>query len=167
MLIIRFSRTGKRNQAQFRVVVAEKSSPIKGRFVEQLGSWNPHQKEAALKVDRIKYWMEKGAAVSDSVFNLLVKERVVDEKKRKIVLKAKKIKGDAVDESADKENADKTADKESADKPADDSADKPADKDTADEKGASVKENAKSGKEEKPKEEVKKEEKPAEEEKGD
>ncbi len=44
MLVIRFSRVGKRNHAQYKVVVAEKSAPIKGRFVEQVGSYNPHLK---------------------------------------------------------------------------------------------------------------------------
>src|SRR4030043_1249675 len=87
MLKIRLTRRGKRNKAFFRLVVAEHTSPIKGRFLEVLGFLNPHTKEKNLKADRIKYWLEKGAQCSDTVHNLLVKEGIIKAPKRAIKIK--------------------------------------------------------------------------------
>ena len=49
-----------------------------GRHIEVLGSYNPHSKEAVLKEDRIKYWVSKGAQLSDTVGRLLAKSPVAD-----------------------------------------------------------------------------------------
>lgn len=95
MLVIRFSRVGKRNHAQYKIVVAEKSAPIKGRFVEQLGSYDPHMKQAMIKENRIKYWIDQGAQVTDSVWNLLVREGVLKGGKKAVVLRPKKGGKDA------------------------------------------------------------------------
>lgn len=113
MLVIRFSRVGKRNHPQYKVVVAEKSAPIKGRFVEQLGSYNPHQKVANLKADRIEYWISKGASCSDSTYNLFVKEGLLKGKARKLSLTPKKSKGEDSKSEEKKEEPDST---KSADK---------------------------------------------------
>lgn len=90
MLIIRFQRMGKKNQALFRIVVAQKESKIKGKYIEKLGFYNPLNKEKKLNIERIKYWLEKGAQVSNSVWNLLVKEKIIEGVKRKIKIKKKK-----------------------------------------------------------------------------
>lgn len=84
MIIIRFSRVGKKGHAQYKVVLAEKAFPVQGKFIEQLGSYDPHKKEAILKTDRVKYWIEKGAACSDSAHNLFVREGLIDAEKRKV-----------------------------------------------------------------------------------
>ncbi len=77
MLKIRLTRRGKRNRPFFRIVVAEASAPIKGRFIEILGFLDPIKKKIGLKKERIKYWLEKGAKPSDTVHNLLVSEAVI------------------------------------------------------------------------------------------
>lgn len=92
MLIIRFSRTGRKNRAHFSVVLTEKSFPVKGKFIEKLGSYNPHSKEAVLDVDAIKSWIEKGASLSGSVHNLLLKEGVIKGEKKKVAKLPKKEK---------------------------------------------------------------------------
>lgn len=84
MLIIRYRIVGKKNHAQFKIVVAEKSFSVKGKFIEALGSYDPHNKEAVLKEDRIKHWLEIGAQCSDSVHNLLVSKGLIKGKKRKV-----------------------------------------------------------------------------------
>lgn len=91
MLTIRLARIGKRNSAQFKIMLQERTIAPGGRHIEILGSYNPHSKETILKEDRIKYWVEKGAFVSDTVHNLLVKKGVISEKKR-IVKLPKKVK---------------------------------------------------------------------------
>lgn len=83
MLVIRLTRTGKKNQPSYRVVVTEKTNPVKGKFLEILGHYNPRLKEKSLDGERIKYWISKGAQVSDTVHNLLVNEKVIDAAKVK------------------------------------------------------------------------------------
>ena len=90
MLTIRFNRTGKRNKAQFRIVVQEHTVAPGGRHIEILGSYDPHLKRGVFKNDKIKYWIEKGAQVSDSVYNLLVKQGIIEGKKRAIKIKKSK-----------------------------------------------------------------------------
>jgi len=82
MLKIRFFRVGKKKQPSFKIVVTDKRRPPSGgRFVEEVGFLNPLTKEKNLKAERIKYWISKGAKPSDSVYNLLIKEKVLEGKK--------------------------------------------------------------------------------------
>jgi small subunit ribosomal protein S16 len=78
MLKIRLSRTGKKSQPCFRVVVQEHTAPIKGKFVEVLGVYRPtsNPKEIKIDLDRAKYWVSVGARPSDTVAVLLRKEGV-------------------------------------------------------------------------------------------
>jgi len=93
MLRIRFFRIGKKHQPSFKIVVTDKKNPPKGgRFVEEVGFWNPLTKARSLKAERIKYWISKGAKVSDSVYNLLIKEKVLEGKKIDVHKKSKKKK---------------------------------------------------------------------------
>lgn len=115
MLKIRLTRRGKKNKAFFRLVVAEHTSPIKGKFIEVLGFLNPHTKEKNLKVDRIKHWLEKGAQCSDSAHNLLVASGIVKGPKRAVKMKKKgeptrdAAQGDAVGEEKDSSEEKKSA----------------------------------------------------------
>ena len=124
MIVIRFLRTGKKNQPFFRIVVTDKKNPTRGgRFLEIVGFFNPFSKENQLKADRIKYWISVGAQPSGRVHNLLVSEGVINADKVPVHAKAKKKK-----EGEDKkeEGASFPA-KATADKPDDKPADKPAD----------------------------------------
>lgn len=60
-----------------------------GRHVEILGSYDPHQKVAVLKEERIKYWLSQGAQASDTVYNLLVSKSLVSDKKRVVKIPKK------------------------------------------------------------------------------
>lgn len=77
MLIIRLTRRGRRNDPSFKLVVTEKSNPVKGRFLEELGFLNPKTKQKALEKERILHWIAKGAKCSATVNNLLVSEGVI------------------------------------------------------------------------------------------
>ena len=91
MLSIRLFRTGKKNQAFFKIVVTDKRRPPKGgRFVEEVGFLNPLTKEKRLKKERIKYWLSAGAKPSDTVHNLLIKEKILEDKKIPVHKKKKK-----------------------------------------------------------------------------
>jgi|SRR3989344_4677090 len=77
MLVIRLTRIGKKNQPAYRVILTEKTNPVNGKFIEILGSYSPRLKTKQLKVERIKYWISKGAQSSDTVHNLLVNEKII------------------------------------------------------------------------------------------
>lgn len=81
MLKVRLQRTGKRGQAYFRVVVVEHTKKPKGKFLELLGNYDPHKKEFKVKMDRVEYWISKGAQVSPTVNNLLVNYKYWDKPK--------------------------------------------------------------------------------------
>lgn len=79
--MIRLQRIGKRGQAYFRVVILEHTTRPKGKYLELLGTYNPHQKEFKIKKDRIEYWISKGAQVSPTVNNLMVNYKAWDKPK--------------------------------------------------------------------------------------
>jgi small subunit ribosomal protein S16 len=87
MLSIRFNRTGRKNRASFRIVVQEHTVAPGGRHVEVVGSYDPHQKKAVLKTERIQYWLSQGAQASDSVHNLLIREGAIEGKKIAVKMK--------------------------------------------------------------------------------
>jgi len=103
MLVIRLLRTGKKNQPSFKIVVTDKKNPPRGgRFVEEVGSYNPIIKAKVLKKERIQYWLSQGAQPSDTVHNLLVKEGILEGKKIPVHKKSKKeIKEESVEKSVE------------------------------------------------------------------
>jgi small subunit ribosomal protein S16 len=70
---------GRKGQSYFRIVVADSRSPRDGRFVAQLGHYNPRTNPAELQVDRDKAlaWMAKGALPTETVRSLLKKAGVL------------------------------------------------------------------------------------------
>lgn len=92
MLKIRLQRIGKKGQAYFRVVVTEHTQKPKGRFVEDLGSYDPHKNNLNVKKERVEYWRSKGAQLSDTVNNLLVDRKVIEGTKVQVWKTKKKKK---------------------------------------------------------------------------
>ena len=72
---IRMKRVGARNAPFFRIVVADSRSPRDGKFIEELGSYQPLKKgdNFTLNLDRAKYWISKGAQPSDTVASFIKK----------------------------------------------------------------------------------------------
>jgi len=88
MLKIRLQRTGRTNDPSYRVVVTEHTNgPKSGRAVEKLGSYNPKSKERVLDVDRIKYWISKGAQASGTMHNMLISAGIISGKKINVLPK--------------------------------------------------------------------------------
>jgi small subunit ribosomal protein S16 len=73
---IRLARHGTKKRPFYRIVVADSESPRDGRFLENVGTYNPlaDPADVALKQERIKYWLDKGAIPTDTVKSLLKKE---------------------------------------------------------------------------------------------
>ncbi len=110
MLTIRFSRVGKRKKPFFRIIVSEKQKDTQGHYLELLGHYNPHTKEAVLKADRISHWLTLGAGTSDTVYNLLLKHKIIQaDAGRKVVHISTKRKAKLDEKKAEKEKADQPA----------------------------------------------------------
>lgn len=90
MLAIKFKRIGKKGQASFRIIVAEKRSKLGGRYVEDLGWTNPRSDEFKINNERAEHWLKVGAQPTDAVYNLLVKSGAVKGKKKPVHKKLKK-----------------------------------------------------------------------------
>lgn len=71
MLKIRLTRTGKKTQESFRVVVADQKRAVKGKYLENLGHYNPYKKDLVIETDRVTHWIKHGAQPTDSVASLL------------------------------------------------------------------------------------------------
>lgn len=91
MLTIRFNRVGKKNKSYYRIVLQEHTIAPGGRHIEVLGSWDPHMKKAVFEAEKIKEWIKKGAQVSDTAYNLFIKEGILTGKKRIVKVPKKKI----------------------------------------------------------------------------
>ena len=72
---IRMKRVGAKNAPVFRIVVADGRSPRDGKFIEEIGTYQPRKKGENFKLDldRVKYWLSKGAQPSDTVASFLKK----------------------------------------------------------------------------------------------
>jgi small subunit ribosomal protein S16 len=72
---IRMKRVGAKNAPVFRIVVADGRSPRDGKFIEQIGTYQPRKKDNNFNLDleRAKYWLSKGAQPSDTVASFIKK----------------------------------------------------------------------------------------------
>jgi len=75
MVVIRLARGGARKNPFYRIVAADKRFSRDGRFLEKLGYFNPmakgQEKRLELNKDRLDYWLDNGAQMSDRVTSLL------------------------------------------------------------------------------------------------
>jgi len=91
MLVFRLFRVGKNNQPSFKIVVTDKRNPSKGgRFVEQVGFYNPVTKEKVLNKERVQYWLKQGVQPSPTLHNLFIKDGILEGKKISVHKKSKK-----------------------------------------------------------------------------
>jgi small subunit ribosomal protein S16 len=99
-------RTGRINMPSYRLIVVEHTEPAKtGKYVEKLGTYDPHTKVRKVDTDRVRYWISKGAQPSPTVHNMLVTIGVLNKKKinvlpKKTVAKAEEPAAAAADMSA-------------------------------------------------------------------
>jgi len=114
MLMIRFQRIGRKNDAAFRMAVLEKTAgPKAGKYVDLVGTYNPKTKQITYKADRIKDWIGKGAQVSPSLKNLLIKNGVLEGEKTAVISK-KNLEKNIAKKKAEEEAAAAKAAEEAA-----------------------------------------------------
>jgi small subunit ribosomal protein S16 len=75
-VVIRLARHGAKKKPFYRIVVADGECPRNGKYLENVGTYDPllDPAKVTLKTERIQYWMGQGAKPSDTVRSLLKKE---------------------------------------------------------------------------------------------
>jgi small subunit ribosomal protein S16 len=90
---IRLRVVGKTKQHSYRIVAIESRNPRDGKYLEQLGWYNPRSKQLEIDEEGIKRWQEKGAILSDAVKALLKRPKEAASASPKTSKKASKKKG--------------------------------------------------------------------------
>lgn len=80
MVKLRLKRIGRRHCPCYRISAMEVRNPRDGRVLEELGSYDPmakdESKQVTFKADRVQYWLEKGAVVTDTLKAILKKNGI-------------------------------------------------------------------------------------------
>lgn len=81
MVKLRLKRMGKKGAPFYRIVAADSRSPRDGRFIEQIGTYNPNKVENKVTLDKelTKKWLNNGAQPTDTVRSILSHEGVLKE----------------------------------------------------------------------------------------
>ena len=79
MVKIRLKRMGMRKNPFYRVVVADERSPRDGRFIDEIGYYDPTKEPSVVKIDgeKAKKWIANGAQPTDTVKALLKKDGII------------------------------------------------------------------------------------------
>ena len=79
MVKIRLRRMGAKKAPFYRIVVADSRFPRDGRFIEDLGTYDPKAEPSAVKVDaeKVKEWIKNGAQPTETIRRLLKKENIL------------------------------------------------------------------------------------------
>jgi len=90
MLKIRLKRVGRKHDPSYRIVVTEDfRGPKSGKYIENIGSYDPRKDIKKIDADRVKHWISKGVQISDTVHNILVSEKIIEGKKKDVSSKKK------------------------------------------------------------------------------
>ncbi len=155
---IRLARGGSKKRPFYRIVAADSRMPRDGRYIERLGTYNPllpkdSDERVKMNVERIQYWMSKGAQVTDRVSRFLEAAGILEKKTRNNPKKA--LPGQKAQDRAEEKLA-----KDSTEAPAEEA---PGDKAIAEEAATEETSAEEAATEEAPAEEAATEEAPAEE----
>ncbi len=73
---IRLTRMGAKKKPFYRIVAADAEAPRDGKFIEILGYYDPMQDPAVIEIkeDKVSYWLDKGAVVTEAARALLLKK---------------------------------------------------------------------------------------------
>ena len=76
---IRLRRMGKKKAPFYRIIVADSRSPRDGRFIEEVGYYNPMTNPAEIKVDaeKAQKWLDNGAQPTETVKSILTKSGII------------------------------------------------------------------------------------------
>ena len=77
-VVLRLKRMGTNKKPFYRIVATEKTNPRDGRFIEEIGYYDPKKDPAVIKIDkeRVLYWIKNGAKPSVTVKSLMKKQKI-------------------------------------------------------------------------------------------
>ena len=78
MVKMRLRRMGAKKAPTYRVIIADSRSPRDGRFIEEIGYFNPRTDEVKIDADKAKTWIKNGAQPTDTVRALLKKSGIIE-----------------------------------------------------------------------------------------
>lgn len=111
MLVMRLQRVGRRNDPSYRIVVTDRrTGPKSDKHVDRLGSYSPKMNHVQLDAGRAKQWLSQGVQPSDTVYNLLVGQKIIEGRKKNVLPKKSPI----IDEAKLKAEAEAKAAAEAA-----------------------------------------------------
>ena len=105
MVKIRLKRFGKKHQPFYRVVIMPARSKRNGAAIEELGTYDPLSKDSKkydIDFDRVKYWLSVGAQPTDTLKDMLVKEKILPRYTKKFT--KKKLKKEKSEHKEVKQN---------------------------------------------------------------
>jgi small subunit ribosomal protein S16 len=92
MLMMRLKRVGRKNNPSYRIVVVDKRTSVKSnKTVDLLGSYEPKLGRISINGEKAKHWLSHGVQPSDTVYNMLVSQKIVEGKKKNALPKKSPI----------------------------------------------------------------------------
>ncbi|NCN12097.1 30S ribosomal protein S16 [Candidatus Kaiserbacteria bacterium] len=111
MLKMRLQRTGRKNNPSYRVVVTDSRNAVsRGRSVDLIGSYDPKMGRVQIDKDKATHWLSHGVQPSDTVYNMLIAQGIVEGRKKNVLPKKSPI----IDEAKIKAEAEAKAAEEAA-----------------------------------------------------
>lgn len=96
MLKMRLQRYGRKNDPSYRVVVTDsRNGPRTGNHVDVLGSYSPKVGRFQIDGEKAKLWISKGVQVSDTVYNFLITQKIIEGKKKNALPKKTPVVNEA------------------------------------------------------------------------
>ena len=82
MVKLRLARAGAKKRPFYRVVASDSRTPRDGRFIEQIGTYDPKPNPAAftIKEDRLQYWLSVGAQTTETLHRLILAKKQAEKK---------------------------------------------------------------------------------------
>ena len=126
---IRLARGGSKKRPFYRIVAADSRMPRDGRYIEKLGTYNPllrkdSEDRVKMDVERVKYWMDQGAQLTDRVARFMEAAGEMDKTERSNPKKA--VPGKKAQDRADARAAKEAEAKAAAEAPAEEPAEEAA-----------------------------------------
>lgn len=119
MLKMRLQRIGRKNSPSYRLVVTDSRNAVsRGRNVDLIGSYEPKLGRVQIDAEKAKHWLKQGVQPSDTVYNMLVSQKIVEGKKKNVLPKKSPI----IDEAKLKAEAEAKAKAEADAKAAEEAA---------------------------------------------
>ena len=86
MLKMRLQRIGRKNNPSYRLIVTDsRNAASRGRSVDLLGSYEPKLGTITIDKEKAKHWISKGVQPSDTVYNMLVAQGVIEGRKKNVL----------------------------------------------------------------------------------